>query len=107
MNFSLIILCSLALIVGINANTILSDRGNNCPSASVYGTNPSSSKHSDCFDVTLSLRGGEVLEPSTLTDVESIIMRASNEGKLVVIDFSATWCGPCKMISPLVSLIRD
>lgn len=39
----------------------------------------------------LTLRGGAVLEPESLQDVEAILLRAGSEGKLVVIDFSATW----------------
>lgn len=39
----------------------------------------------------LMVRGGEVLEPESLQDVDAILLRAGSEGKLVVIDFSATW----------------
>ena len=41
-----------------------------------------------------------ILEKST--DFESII----SEG-LVVVDFFATWCGPCKMIAPVISQIAE
>jgi hypothetical protein len=39
----------------------------------------------------LQVRGGSVVEPDSLEDVESILLKAGAESRLVVIDFTATW----------------
>ncbi|VDM51399.1 unnamed protein product [Toxocara canis] len=51
-----------------------------------------------------------VLTPKTKAELESII--ADGGDRLIVIDFYATWCGPCKMMGPkfeaeLESIIAD
>lgn len=41
----------------------------------------------------LQIRGGQVNEPEDLSGVEALILEAGSNNKLVVVDFSATWCG--------------
>jgi thiol-disulfide isomerase/thioredoxin len=50
----------------------------------------------DLLDFTLAAADGE--QPVTL---------ASLKGKTVVMDFWATWCGPCKVQHPMIEKIRD
>lgn len=56
------------------------------------------------------LRGGAsetIYTPSSVADLDALLIKAGNEQQLVVIDFTASWCGPCQTIAPKVRNCAD
>merc|ERR1711967_213404 len=54
--------------------------------------------------LVLRLRGG-VKQLKTKAEFDAELAAAG--GKLVVVDFTATWCGPCQMIAPLFGELSE
>uniref|UniRef100_A0A914ZN27 Thioredoxin n=1 Tax=Parascaris univalens TaxID=6257 RepID=A0A914ZN27_PARUN len=46
-----------------------------------------------------------VITPKTKEEFESLL--SSSDDRLIVIDFYATWCGPCKIMGPKFEKMSD
>ena len=70
----------------------------------------SSSLHSTKNVVHISLfdiRGGDIQTITSISQVKGIIANASDSNQLVVLDFTAYNCPPCKMIAPIYSDLSE
>jgi len=48
---------------------------------------------------------GDIVELETKEDFDNFMKEAGE--KLVVVDFFATWCGPCKKMSPTIKKLAE
>src|SRR5262245_17133445 len=63
--------------------------------AQVPATGPAGATWKEFFPGGLVNSKGETVSPSVL------------EGKMVCLYFSASWCGPCKVVTPKVAALRE
>jgi len=48
-----------------------------------------------------------MLEISNLAELNTVLVNADEENKMVLVDLYATWCGPCKFIAPILHKLND
>ncbi|XP_042435323.1 thioredoxin H4-1-like [Zingiber officinale] len=52
-------------------------------------------------------KGGNVHVITSQEGWDQKISQAKNDGKIVVANFSATWCGPCRLMAPVYTELSE
>ncbi|GAA0151551.1 oxidoreductase [Lithospermum erythrorhizon] len=61
----------------------------------------------DDEDAIVEFTGGNVQLVTTKDIWDQKLSEAKNDGKTVIANFSATWCGPCRVIAPFYSELSE
>ena len=76
-----------------------------CSAASVVRGGASDNDDDDDDSSTASTQ--TIHTPSSVAELDALLIKAGNEQQLVVIDFTASWCGPCQTIAPKVKKLNN
>ena len=57
--------------------------------------------------MTLAFRGGPAASGEEIVTREEFASKVLGSDKPVVVDFFATWCGPCKLLAPVLAELEE
>lgn len=55
----------------------------------------------------IKIRGGKVSELDDIEQFERVLSEVNGKHNIVVVDFTASWCMPCKVISPVFRTLSE